>query len=671
MCRHVKYGTMCGVDFELTGKKAEIAAQRPNALFTNVLTPFGRINFKTVHDRAEFDGFNVQLINEYGTLDQALLTEQLKKSALFKPVSIRNMASNMASECLENHVGVLFNLLRMKIIKDIDISSVLVKNSDIAYNDGHVAQSYRAFLNSRFEEKFAMEFDMGLIVSRHSESMRLDRHDYLPNLSGFTPFEISILGMALSGWKCDYPLRVASSTPQICNRLILQPGVVYGPFIEPVEYTAVDVETVLRKLIANNRIEAQFDLAYTLVASILYTPLPRAVEANGWVSPVTDFSIPMASAVRGALDEFTEGNPYQPRPSALATWETYKLQPTRIYVHALGLTEALYTGLFEVLTNRHMDTPSSFARLGMYGAGTMKPYRFIMECCSYRFGKQFELKWNSRSGPSYAHKLLSMAPAKQNDIYVDIVGNANGYNIMREEIDGQQVNRVVADSVKPVLFPVLSLGVNDDRFYMNALDYMFEARYSANMKAWYLENAKQANKAMSILRIAGWDAACVDTYTGERYKNWAANANGQVMPMIRDTTGFSKYMIPAASLVRRDHCWLDLPLRPMDMKIRVKLDIKSYAIILNGRLVNIDCGEYSPVLEAPKVYSPGAATEVVLTTSGKMESYDYSDFTLVMGHTAEQPNSWSEPVGTPVLQSTEESTRVDEQQDVYAEGEDA
>nr|WAK77569.1 MAG: capsid protein [Totiviridae sp.] len=654
IARHVKYGTTCEVKYHVTTTQGAFSSNRPNALFTNMLTPFGTLSFNMVNDQGDFDGFNNQMINEYGLLDENLVCEALKRTGAYRPSSVRPMAANIAGEVIESHVSVLFNLLRMKLIAEIDFSKVVVKPSDVAYDDGHVAQNYAQFLGRDFDVGFEMKFNDNIVIARHNENTRVDRGDYLPNLYGFTAKEVSILGMALAGWTCDYPLRIASSTPQLCGKFIIPFGTMYGSILDIVDYSARDVDVVLRKLVANNRLDAQFDLAYTLLAAVIYTPLPRAVEANGWVSPNIDFNLPRAGSVRGMIDEFTQGNAFQPRPTAMLTWETYKLQPTRLTLHAIAMTEALYTGLFEVLTNRNNDLAGSLAALGLYGSGSLKPYRFMMECASYRFGKRFELKWDAKAGPDFTRKLLSTSDVVQNQIEVSVVGDASGYEMYTDTVAGMKVNKIRARAVKPVLFPVLSLGINDDRYYLNALDYNVDVTYSNMYRGLFAKTAKDANKFMSIMRIGGWDVVCHDTISGAGYRNWAANSNGQVMPMVTDTTGMSSFIMPIAKISRREHSWMDIPRLNSDMNLRIQMRVKSYAIVINGKLVNMECDVYKPIQHVPRIYSEGAATEVTIMTRGDMSNYEYSDFILALGVTREQPESLSEPVGIMKLQHTEQ-----------------
>jgi len=316
----VKYGIMADIDFKVeTDHVSEF--KRRNGLFTNVVMPFGKLKLELMRDNSNFDGFNSKVINEYGTLDITLINELLKMSGRFRASVSTSLAAELAGESLENHSGVLFNLIRMKVYAEVDKKKLNYKNNDVMYDDGHVNQTCKQFLGEGFDEEIKLEYNEYLPVVGYSENTIMSVDDYCVNLTGFTSKDFSILCMAIGGWKTDCPIRLFSGSPQLAARVVTSNNFTARANYDIVDFTAREVDVVLKKLIMNNRLAAQFDLAYAMVVMAMYTPLPRAVEANAWVSPTHTFAIPRAGSVRGLIPEFLLGTPYNPRPASGITWE--------------------------------------------------------------------------------------------------------------------------------------------------------------------------------------------------------------------------------------------------------------------------------------------------------------------------------------------------------------
>lgn len=414
------------------------------------------------------------------------------------------------------------------------------------------------------------------------------------------------------------------------------------------------MDVVLKKLIMANRLGCQFDLAYTLVSMILLTPVPRAIEANAWVSPAHEFNLPRAASIRGMIPEFTSGQAYYPRPSTVHTWENYKVNPERLYIHSVAITEAVYTGLFEVMTNGIHSMESSWYNLGIQGAGNLNPYRVVMECASLRFGKAFELKWDTVAGPDIVSELLTSEQVAQRDVNVNLGDNYEGYEVFTRTTGTKTITSIRARYARPVLFPVLSMGINDNRYYLNALNYETHMTYDYVRQTYTSNSASDTNKMLVALRVAGYDATAIDVFNGRRHRNWAANSNGQVMPDVRDNGVYNLFIIERSSIVKRKKSWADISFAGDKLSIKVSITPKTYATFLNGKLTSTVARRYSPVIEMPIPSSSVNMSTAVIRTNARLTKYMYKDFQLKESVDAEVIPSRSVPVGTAELHSTEE-----------------
>ncbi|QJW70336.1 coat protein [Erysiphe necator associated totivirus 6] len=643
-----KYGIVADVSFNV-GTDFVRDHERRGALFSNVMSPFGRLDIKVVNDTANFDGFNAKTINEYGSIDENMLNEMMKMSGRYRPGVTMGMASDIASEMMENHVGVVFNLLRMKIMKEVDMKQLVFKQDDVFYNDGHVSQSYKQYLCDDFSENFKVEFNENLPVMQAMETSIMNASDYCISTTGMNQKDLSILAMALAGWKCDYPIRLFSGSPQICGRFVLPQHSKLRADYDIVDFSARDVDSVIKKLVMANRIGPHFDIAYALVVMSMFTPVPRSIESNAWVSPSHIFNIPKASSIRGMIPELTSGVAFYPRPSSLATWEMYKTDPYRMYVHGLAVCEATYAGLFEVITASRGNMENGWYNLGLQGVNDMQPYRTILECCSLRFGKQFDIKWDTVAGPDIMSELATSEVIKQRDIEIEVVGDHSGYETYTRVTGNRTVTKIRSRIAKPVVFPVLSMGINDDRYYMNSLQYEAKMDYDARSKSYTTNDNRVANKMLLALRVGGYDATMYDAMTGKKYKNWAANANGHVMPDIPGTGAANLFVMPMHTLIKRAKNWIEIIQSGRQLDIKVKVNPKTYALFNNGKLTYSNVKVYNPNILMPGTIKDVPISTAVVRTSAKLSQYYYQDFLLDEVDVIEDPTSQSVPVGTAAL----------------------
>lgn len=636
--RHVKYGQNCNVEFTITDEANSVGYERRGALFTNVLSLVGRYEFDLFTDPSDYSGFNSTMVNAYGNLDDGAVCDTIRKTSRYKAAEPVELAVHLTSDLNENHVSVLFNLLRMWLFKKLDIGKIKVKNDDVFYDDGHVSQTYSDFLGFRFDEDYEIEFNDVLDITNFRPDSGLNENDYCVNLDSFSRRDVNVLAMACAGWTFNSPLKFMSTTPKIIDRLVASSRVSVSPYDVVYDWTAEDVGRVIKKLIITNRVETAFDQAYFWLTTSLFTPIPRAAEANAWVDPVQKFRLPVSGSCRGLVREMTMATPYSRMPSANVTWTNFKTSPERLVVHGIAITEAVYTGVFELMTNKIGRFEDVLPLLGLLDAGGDCPYKFLASCASYRFGREFELRHDTLAGPDLITPILNAENAQPRQVIMTLSGDASDYLFTRTVIGGQERIRIIARNARPVLHPVLSLGINDDRYYLNAYDYSATLFGNASSKRYITASPTDANKVMSILRIGGYDAELFDMANGRRYKNWAANSNGQVMPMVAaNPDGVNAYTIPWHTLGRRKHHWINLDPKHGQVTMRVRLSPITYALYTNGVSQRPDVTHYVPVTSVPDIWDQTKSAGFIFRTVPNLGRYSYKDFLISEEQPPQQP----------------------------------
>lgn len=631
LTKTVKYGISADVNIELEANHKHLF-DRKGALFTNVLSSFGVLKGELVDDPPNLDGYNSRLLNDYGFIDAKAVSEALKAKGIYRPVDTAFLAPMIANYKNENHTSVLVNLLRFSIILKAknEKKNFLTKNDELFYDDGHLAVSYRDYLKSEFTEDFDFRFTGEMAVVRFNEDTNFNCDTYCPYVENLSAREFSILCTILRKCECNYPLRIAFSHPQLVREVMLPPGSrlpMYAPNID--NFTAYELDQILMKYVFANRLQANFDLAYLIVVTALFAPLPRAIEANGWLSPVNKISLPKVGSIRGTLSDITEGAPYLTNPQKCLTWENYCKSPNRLYIHGISACESFYAGLFELLTASREGIENTLNTIGITSHTLATPYKVFCEATGFRFGKEFDLIWQTTAGIDCYSHLLTPNPESLDIIATVIDDKLEGYDVYTTKLGGETQVHVITKEVKPAIFPVLSMGVNDDRFYNNALEYTAKLYYDESTDSLGTTESDDINKAMSIFRIGGYDVTMIDLTTNLQFRNWASNANGQVMPIVLPgVKNFGGYRIPVKNINARRRNWMYMPNIIDSITMTAKIRIKGYVIMTNGELISNYMQRYKPITTPPKIIDTEAMILVDMKTSHSAVEYRYKGFQL-------------------------------------------
>jgi hypothetical protein len=161
----------------------------------------------------------------------------------------------------------------------------------------------------------------------------------------------------------------------------------------------------------------------------------------------------------------------------------------------------------------------------------------------------------------------------------------NTYNIKEFQIDNEQMHEyLILREIVPYCYPVLTMGVNVSKYYLN--DLKSTAVLERDDNIYTSNNTQNINKAMGILRIAGYDTG-VTLYKRnqviKRYRNWAANTNGHYMPsVVKDCAKREWYELDPADISKRLHHWCELPNFGDTLKLTMTCTIKNFKINIDG-----------------------------------------------------------------------------------------
>jgi hypothetical protein len=207
------------------------------------------------------------------------------------------------------------------------------------------------------------------------------------------------------------------------------------------------------------------------------------------------------------------------------------------------------------------------------------------------------------------------------------------------------------------------MGINDNRYYINSLRFSAKAIYNPQTDSLLLPDTQNANRMLNALRIGGYDASVIDPHTGIKHWNWAANSNGQVMPMLVSNMDFPiNYILPCHTLRRRQRSWMNLGWMTRGVTIEVSMEPKGYVAYVSGERIVTRGAPYVPIVRVPKPFAESQAATFVITTNDGRLNYQYADFSLAERDVPpDRTERSAAPVATKVLLSTEAAIEGDGQ----------
>jgi hypothetical protein len=662
--KNIKYGLRADVDLKIESEAGESLGERKGAIFTNVLTNIGMPTAEVVDGLDSFSGVNARLLDETGHYDRSLVYNALKSSGTYRLEEAAAMSDALSSGGRENSVGLVYNMLRLWLLAGDDFKDVRFKMADIGYNDGHVEMTYASQLHKTAEPTWSMEFDQVKMSSGPAHMVAAAGNAAMPVLRGLTQREIALVAVAGGAWKSSIPVRIAHSSPALTGMVYVSDTI--DTISSLAGITRAEIYMLIKKYVNGNRLFADFDRAYVMFCEIIFVPAPRTAEAHAWVEPSPIVNLPSWHTCRCMLPEAVGGSPFEAMPELKYTFSNWVRVPLRAITHAMAVTEALYTGFYEIMTAGAGDIFSNLAMLNVNYGDAHTPYRQLVEACSYRFGKGVEMAWHDDYGCHHFTQLLQPEPT-QRQVTFDWVGGLvdNAYQYITVASDTGAFKRLVSPRAEAAVYPVLSMGINDDRFFLNKTNYTAKMHVNARAQQLATTDPREANKMMAMMRVAGYDVTARAVLYGKTVRNWAANSNGQVMPMFMPEQDIEDvYAVKLTDIQQRAQHWLSLPNFTGNVKFTCGIKPRSYVILENGKFLHNASTGFTYVRSA---YGDGKLPNVhtALAPVKTMPSalpYRYADF-----HLTEAPDPPGAAIPSLSLPVTEAAQLTDTEETLRAE----
>lgn len=104
-----------------------------------------------------------------------------------------------------------------------------------------------------------------------------------------------------------------------------------------------DIENITVRLVKDNRLFTQFDIAYGMVAQVFMQLKPFLVEGTYWIAEPLLMNIPELKTQRGRYAGLLDGSPLEIDRLAQTTLKNWYSLHDIIFWHSIALSEASYT----------------------------------------------------------------------------------------------------------------------------------------------------------------------------------------------------------------------------------------------------------------------------------------------------------------------------------------
>lgn len=594
----IKYG----LNYNIKGKFEDVGdtkGKRKNAFFSNVATMMGKIECEIAKDLNVYDGMNNMILGKNGEIDVELVNKVFLNTFDMDKDDIKTYTRYMINNLGDNMSGVLYNMLRMLYIKDLQENyDITIKKDDCYYDDGHVYMTYADVFNLQDDiviknitnnPRNTNELNLSLMnVYTLPTNSVVKWHGILMDASDFTIDEMSVIKVACD--KFDFgniPIKLFHDSPRVSEVRIMS-GTLKGSIsdinknLSQLNYTTI--LSAICKLVESMRIQAHFDYAYFMLTQVMYSHKPRSAEAILWHAKKYILKLPKSSTSRGISNCIVSGTPFVSSVERYSTYKNWLNQKTRIVLHSIAFSEALHCGTFDYNTrdvNQHDRVLT-----GVIGSTRIKHTGAARESelAAMRFGYSSYVSWPTNTGLMRYNWMDSFDGNKIIKINISDPEARNTYKIiMRNDIEYLKL-----DTIVPMCYPVLSMGIEKSKFYMNELQMDVSLKYSVLLNGWVTDDIYTAHRSMAILRTMGWNITVKRMSDGARFTNWAPNSNGHYLPTFNGVNGEGeRYILLKETLSKRSHCWIEMPMIRGELKLSLELEYITMQIKINGIDVNV------------------------------------------------------------------------------------
>lgn len=579
----VKYGVQADIDFDVDNGQYTENYTRNRAAFYNSATFCRKVRCQQIDDVGNSSGYNREVISPTGRFNLQMF------SALQQDVRLQNNDTMAMLAMLEetylapdNMVGFLYNLQRMyysKLQKDTNYAK-----DKYWYKNGHLAIKYGAM------------FEMIAESHRDGIDLRWDLEPcpiYSGNVANFQLDDMVCVrynGVLKDGWaevlaSCQGPIRgntdisFMHSSPSMNKKLYISTEHRFDAQSckNLDDITLLDLKTLIMTFVKSNRLYADFDAAYLMLVQVMCAPVPRSAEAAIWYAKPVTVNQPRAGCYRGIHRLCTQDLEYEPTPGIDKTFFNWSHNPTILIWHSALFNESVNVELFNYQRQRNdMYARGDFSEPIDTESGVM----FDMAQLGARHECDFTCMRQTFGG---MYRLSSFETIESNqEVEVTQLTNLiqDEYDVRYSE-DRKWFLKIA--NLTPLVYPIMTLGLAADDYYMNALTY--ESKMDvARDGSLTTTSLSEAVKMLNITRLMGYDVTAEDLINSKYIKNWADNGSGRFLYLSSAVSDMTAIRIQGSKIVKRAYSWGHIGNYHNYLKIKINIKPKSHAFYYNNYL---------------------------------------------------------------------------------------
>jgi hypothetical protein len=594
----VKYGTNYDIKAKMEGNGTTYGNRR-GALFSNIATMLGFVAVERVDDISVFDGYNSIMLGKDGSPDPNLCVAAFEKCYTTDKKTSINHTHILMNQCRDNVVTILYNMIRMFVIKSaLEQADLVISPDDTIYDDGHVRIDAKNFLGIENEKKLS-QFDIkcSVDVSVYTEigaglTIAPENITFF-EASQFSQSDMAVLRLACSDWEDQgLPFKIAHPVFQACNDLIVRHdldayryGNDMGGFTWK-KLKSAHIKAAIMRFVVNNRVQAQFDMAYGLVAQVLYSHMPRSAEAFVWYLKRNVMRLSGSQTMRGLHPIITGGTPLVTDTTRWQTYLTWIKSPLRIVLHSIALSEAVHCSTFDYITRDDPENDDPLRVIANNRFVSELGYVRELALVNMRFGYDMHAPWISDVGMRRYDWFEHERVQKLMYVHVNDPNAIAAYQLVTKTGDGPDKHYMRLDTIVPACYPILSMGIRASKYYLNEhhLDVRLKAVPGTSKMRVY--SAYDAHKFMAMTRVMGLNSTVRRSEGSRFYTNWAPNSNGHYIPSFAMTEQLDEYFeFDLDEVTKRHHNWIDLPSVTEDLKFSIDMEFMTFQLNIDANRI--------------------------------------------------------------------------------------
>lgn len=305
-------------------------------------------------------GLATKYVTPSGNINTSqVMVELQSRVALSQEELINHETQSMLWEWYDNHVALLFNLIRLYVMAELKESGGLKTTGTFPkYDDGHV-QIDPNFRLLKPDEEISWSWPGGKESENYprwtSTQSNLPEHN-VPHidLRALLRAEAIVVLLATSKWRRQSNFRIDFDYPKLADQLVYR----YTRNIQELDdwilgkserdFPLSDKRVIwlaLRKYVVANNLYNQFYSAASVLSQLLLTVIPDSAEGQVWLTEIVEVGLPRFGSVRGWYPFLTNGEAALIQETALEDWAYLKANPGLLYSTAISVATLLPYGI--------------------------------------------------------------------------------------------------------------------------------------------------------------------------------------------------------------------------------------------------------------------------------------------------------------------------------------